>query len=81
MKPEDWAALPESERVARLGTATLDCGCRPGFYLCPEAVTLWAEVGAAYQRACRGGDWRECERLRREYGKHAGEREVQRAKQ
>lgn len=22
----------------------LSCGCIPGFFLCPEAVRLWAEV-------------------------------------
>lgn len=28
------------------------CACDPGYFLCPEAVRLWDEVGIAY----RSGD-------------------------
>ena len=27
------------------------CGCRPGWFMCPEAEQLWRKVGDAYNSA------------------------------
>ncbi len=30
--------------------AALPCGCIPGYFLCPQAEALWAQVNAAYRQ-------------------------------
>lgn len=43
-----------------------NCTCVPGFFLCPEAVRLWAEHNAAYQRK----DWDEHKKTNDRYNEH-----------
>ena len=47
----------------------MNCTCIPGHFLCPEAVRLWNEHSAAYQRQ----DWVAYEETKRAYNKHIGE--------
>jgi hypothetical protein len=49
------------------------CGCRSGYYLCPEAERLWARVGDAFRLADRtqmAEDWAAYDCARAEYGEH-----------
>ena len=58
-------------------TKALPCGCIPGFYLCPEAVRLWALVGDTYEQGRLTGDWKEYENARENYRKHLERRKNQ----
>lgn len=53
------------------------CGCCRGFFLCPEAEALWAEVNAAYKaslgQANESAPVAEYKAARRKYASHYGE--------
>jgi hypothetical protein len=53
-----------------LNTEPLPCGCRPGYVLCPEAVLLWEESTAKYERAKLSGNWKGYHQSRRAYDEH-----------
>lgn len=50
----------------------MPCGCRPGYFECPEASRLWALVNSAYQRGCRSGDYRAYDEAKAAYRAHFG---------
>jgi len=49
----------------------LSCGCKRGYFLCPEAERLWRDYNSAYYAK----DWKRYEELRQEYKKHFEEAE------
>ena len=48
------------------------CGCKPGYYLCPEAEKLWRES----IMFSKNGNWKAYEVKRREYDWHYKGQEV-----
>ena len=53
MSDDPFAGMTPSQVrdfMERNKLAPLPCGCQAGFFLCPEAVRLWDDVGRAFHR-------------------------------
>jgi hypothetical protein len=55
---------------------TYRCGCIPAQRLCAEAVRLWRDTGAAYERSVKSRDFAEYEGACRAFDAHFGQQEA-----
>jgi hypothetical protein len=49
---------------------TLDCGCRLGVYLCPEAEILWRAMELKFREGMKSGDFRAYDAAAATYSEH-----------